>query len=237
MNRPDVLNALSAKMFENMRGAIAKAARSGNVQFLAIRGSGGAFSAGLDIREVSGFSSRAEARDFVYKLVKPFWEALLSCDKPVLALVDGPAYGAGAEIVLSSDIVLASARSHFAFSGGRVGALCCISGVLGPLLMDGRKLVEMNLTGEPIPAAAALKLGLANYVVPSNKLDLKADELIGKLRNVSPFSNSSFKHIRRAMIPRSLLEIAYRELLGTITSPDFRKGSTAFITKKPPDYG
>src|SRR4029077_2848851 len=119
------------------------------------------------------------------------------CEKPVISLVDGPAYGAGAEIALASDIVIASTESTFAFSGGRVGALCCISGVIGPSLMNGRKLVEMNLTGAPLSANEATGYGLVSYSVPRIDLAVILEKIIRELTHVSPISNSSFKRIRR----------------------------------------
>src|SRR5437867_1484084 len=152
MNRPAVLNALSKEMFRKLTQGLLKASRSNSARFIAITGAGGSFSAGLDIKQVGGFASKVEAKKFVFRLVKPFWAQLFDCDKPTISVVDGPAYGAGAELALASDIVIASEKSRFAFSGGRVGALCCISGVVGPLLMRGRKLDEMNLTGNPISA-------------------------------------------------------------------------------------
>ena len=144
MKRPEVLNALSKGMFRDLKKAFGLATQDDDARVVEITGAGKAFSAGLDIREVGGFKSRTEAKQFVYGLVKPFWDQLFKCEKPVIALVDGPAYGAGAEIALASDIVVASTESTFAFSGGRIGALCCMSGVIGSSLMNGRKLVEMN---------------------------------------------------------------------------------------------
>src|SRR5436309_10719238 len=166
MNRPGVLNALSKGVFRGLELALASASSDPAVHSIVIRGEGRAFSAGLDVKEVSGFATQKEARDFVYRLVKPFWERFFECEKPILSLVDGPAYGAGAEIALASDIVIASTESTFAFSGGRVGALCCMSGVIGPFLMNGRKLVEMNLTGTPLSATEAMNYGLVNHSVP-----------------------------------------------------------------------
>src|SRR3989441_12924270 len=163
MNRPQVLNALSKGMFRDLRKALSIASKNGDARVVEITGAGKAFSAGLDIREVGGFKSRAEAKEFVYGLVKPIWDQLFKCEKPVISLVDGPAYGAGAEIALASDIVIASTESTFAFSGGRVGALCCISGIIGPSLMNGRKLVEMNLTGSPLSADQATNYGLVSH--------------------------------------------------------------------------
>jgi enoyl-CoA hydratase/3-hydroxyacyl-CoA dehydrogenase len=236
MNRPQVLNALSKGMFGDLTKALELATKDSDARVVEITGAGKAFSAGLDVREVGGFKSRAEARKFVYGLVKPFWDQLFKCEKPVISLVDGPAYGAGAEIALASDIVIASTESTFAFSGGRVGALCCISGVIGPSLMNGRKLVEMNLTGTPLSAAEATNYGLVNYSVPRQELTPTLERIIREIMRVSPISNSSFKQIRKTDISKTLLGTAYRELLRTITSKDFREGSSAFVAKRAPEY-
>src|SRR5215467_12195301 len=105
MNRPSVLNALSKGMFKELKQSIVAASLDPKVFTVGIKGSGRAFSASLDVKEVSGFTSQKEAREFVYDLVKPFWDKYLNCDKPIIAVVDGPAYGAGAEIALAADIV------------------------------------------------------------------------------------------------------------------------------------
>ncbi len=236
MNRPQVLNALSKQMFRDLALALGKATKSKSVRFIAITGAGNSFSAGLDIKQVGSFVSRNEARNFVYKVVRPFWEQLFDCDKPVLSAVNGPAYGAGAEIALASDIVIASTKSKFAFSGGRVGALCCISGVIGPMLMIGRKLLEMNLTGNPLSADEAREAGLVTHVVPEDRLMDTVTQILNDLAMVSPISNSSFKRIRKETIPNGALDSAYQELFRTITSPDFRKGATAFMAKRTPRF-
>ncbi len=236
MNRPEVLNALSKGMFRDLTRAFALATRDRDVRVIELTGAGKAFSAGLDIREVGDFKSKSVARDFVYKLVKPFWETLFKCEKPIISLVDGPAYGAGAEMVLASDIVIASADSKFAFSGGRVGALCCISGVIGPSIMNGRKIVEMNLTGEPVTADDAATLGLVTYSVPKQELKQRLEKIVAEISHISPVSNSSFKRIRKTDISTQRLAAAYAELLRTITSKEFQEGVQAFIAKRSPEY-
>lgn len=236
MNRPDVLNALSKDMFRELEQSIKKASRDAKVFTIGIKGSGRAFSAGLDIKQVSGFTTRKEASQFVYDLVKPFWQQYLQCEKPIVSVVDGPAYGAGAEIALSSDIVIASTRSSFAFSGGRVGALCCISAAFSFMMATGRKVMEMNLTGSPLTAEEALSFGLVNFAEDASQLDSRTQETLAALRHVSPISNASFKRINRTSISSRVLNAAYKELLRTITSDDFRKGAIAFANKKNPDY-
>jgi enoyl-CoA hydratase/3-hydroxyacyl-CoA dehydrogenase len=236
MNRPNVLNALSKGMFKELKQAVQAASRDRKVFTLGIRGSGRAFSAGLDVKEVSGFTSRKEARGFVYDLVKPFWDHYLKCDKPILSLIDGPAYGAGAEIALAADMVIASSRSMFAFSGGRVGALCCVSAAFGQATMIGRKVVEMNLTGTPVTAEEARSLGLVNYVEEQDGLNNRVQKILAEMKHVSPISNASFKRIRRTLFTTRAMSVAYRELLRTITSKDFQAGATAFAQKTAANY-
>jgi len=236
MNRPEVLNALSNGMFRCLETAIRDAAKDPAVHVVVISGAGRAFSAGLDVRQVSGFASRTEAHDFVYKLVLPFWKQFLACEKPVIAAVDGPAYGAGAEIALASDIVVASTRSTFAFSGGKVGALCCISAGFGQQTIIGRKVVEMNLTGSAMNAEEARMFGLVNYVEDQAVLNDRVNKIAEEIRHVSPTSNSSFKRIRRTTFTPRVLAAAHKELLRTITSPDFKKGAEAFKQKARPEF-
>ena len=236
MNRPESLNALSKEMFRELEASLRDASKDRTVSSIILKGEGRAFSAGLDVKEVSGFASRREARNFVHGLVKPFWNRFLEAEKPIISMVQGPAYGAGAEIALASDIVVASTESTFAFSGGRVGALCCISAAFGQFAMIGRKVVEMNLTGVPISSDEARSHGLVNYVEENTHLRERVDLLLKEIRNVSPVSNASFKRIHHSLFTTRVVDLAHRELLRTITSPDFVKGATAFKEKSYPRY-
>src|SRR2546428_12769029 len=87
MNRPQVLNALSKGMFRDLRKALSIASKNSDARVGELTGAGKAFSAGLDIREVGGLKSRAEAKEFVYGLVKPVWDQLFKSGKPAVSLV------------------------------------------------------------------------------------------------------------------------------------------------------
>src|SRR2546428_2906857 len=96
MNRPKALNALSKGMFRELEANLRDASRDRAVSSIVIRGEGRAFSAGLDVKEVSGFASRREAHEFVYNLVKTICQRFFESEKPILSMVDGHDYGAGA---------------------------------------------------------------------------------------------------------------------------------------------
>ena len=108
MSRPEALNALSKGMFRELEASLRSASKERGISSIVIKGEGRAFSAGLDVKEVSGFASRREAREFVYNLVEPFWKRFLGCEKPIISMVDGPAFGAA--IAKSKVIFIPSGR-------------------------------------------------------------------------------------------------------------------------------
>src|SRR5207247_10647744 len=118
MRRPEALNVLSKAMFRELEATLRSASKERAISSIVIKGEGRAFSSVLDVKEVTGFASRREAREFVYNLVDPFWKRFLECEKPIISMLNGPGYGAAAEIALSSDIVAASTGYAFGFSGG-----------------------------------------------------------------------------------------------------------------------
>jgi enoyl-CoA hydratase/carnithine racemase len=111
-----------------------------------------------------------------------------------------------------------------------------MSGVIGPYLMNGRKLVEMNLSGTALAADEARDYGLVSHSVPKQELVPTLEKIIREIMRVSPISNSSFKRIRKTDLSNTKLKTAYSELLRTITSKDFREGSSAFVAKRAPEY-
>src|SRR5438876_4368679 len=102
--------------------------------------------------------------------------------------------------------------------------------------MNGRKLVEMNLTVTPLSATEAMNYRLVNHSVPREELTTTLEKIIREIMPVSPISNSSFKRIRKTDLSKTKMATAYRELLRTITSKDFREGSSAFVAKRSPEY-
>src|SRR4029077_2348228 len=84
MNRPHVLNALSKGMFRDLKKAFGLATEDDNARVVEITGAGKSFSAGLEKKNLVGFNSRAKEKKFVYGLVKPFWDQLFKCEKPVI---------------------------------------------------------------------------------------------------------------------------------------------------------
>src|SRR5438034_10809090 len=100
----------------------------------------------------------------------------------------------------------------------------------------GRKAVETDLTGTARSAVEARSFRLVNYVEDSDGIENRVATILDEMRHVSPTSNASFHRIHGSLITAPILNVAYKELLRTITSPDFRTGATAFTRKEPPEY-
>src|SRR5437667_10965974 len=101
--------------------------------------------------------------------------------------------------------------------------------------MNGRKLVEMNLTGTPLSATEAMNYGLVNHSVPREQLTPTLEKIIREIMHVSPISHSSFKRISKTHLPKTKLEMPYTELHRSSTSTDFRGGSSARVANRAPE--
>ena len=102
--------------------------------------------------------------------------------------------------------------------------------------MNGRKVAEMNLTGETVNAQQALYYGLVNHVTPVDEQAGLTSKILDQITRISPVSNSGFKRLERSLITDQSLDVSYKELFRAMTSEDFQKGSKAFLEKSTAKY-
>jgi enoyl-CoA hydratase len=182
LNNPTMLNAFLDDMHEGMREIWWDLSEDDDVRAVIVTGAGRAFSAGGDI---PSFIKSYESIDYRRKSLrgaKRLMEAQAEFPKPVVAAVNGPAVGLGCNIALCCDIVFMADTAFFADTHVSVGLVCGDGGaVFWPVLMGLLKCKEYLLTGDRIPAAKALELGLANRVVPPEELMEQAKAFAMKL--------------------------------------------------------
>lgn len=193
------------------------------------------FSAGVAVEE--------HVEDTVYQMLESFhniFRALEQGAKPTVAVVDGAALGGGCELVAACDIVIASDRARFGQPEIKLGVFPPIAAVLLPRIIGERRARELVLTGELIDAEEALRMGLVNYVVPSSKLQLKTDELLSKLRDLSA---PALEYTRRALdlargktFETALNEIEDLYLNELMKTEDAHEGVSAFMEKRKPEW-
>ncbi len=169
LNRPEVLNAMNLRMWEEMEQALKEAEDDPVVKVLIITGEGRAFSTGADLKE-SKTRSAGEYRRYLQRL-QEITRKLLRLEKPVIAAVNGYALGSGYELTLACDLRIAAEEAVFGFPEARV-----VSSVTGgalrllPELVGQEKARELLFTAENIDAAEALRIGLVGRVVPGDQL-------------------------------------------------------------------
>jgi enoyl-CoA hydratase len=238
LDRPDVLNALNRATLEELGAALARVASEGTARALVLTGEGRAFAAGADIAEMRSLepvSAEAFAR-----LGHATFEALEALPIPTVAAVNGFALGGGCELALACDWIYASEKAKF---GQPEVGLGLIPGFGGTGRLTRRVGVgwakELILTGDPISASEALRIGLANQVYPVEELmdqSIKAAESAG---GKGPVAVALAKRVIQQgqdadlRTAHSMEQSAFGLLFG---SEDRGEGMDAFLEKRAPDF-
>jgi cyclohexa-1,5-dienecarbonyl-CoA hydratase len=204
------------------------------VVFEAVAGSR-AFSAGVSIEE--------HAEETVYQMLESFHQVFRTLEqmgKPVLALVDGAALGGGCELVAACDIVVSGPRAKFGQPEIKLGVFPPVAAVLLPRVVGERRARELILTGELFDAPEALRIGLVNYVVESDQLEAKLQEVLAKLRELSAPALEMTRRAMDAARGRPFLEALERAediyLNELVKTEDAQEGVRAFMEKRKPEW-
>ena len=174
-NRPPV-NVLNIDMMTEINKFLEGLHNQDHVKLIIFSSTGRFFSAGVDMAD--------HAPQKVFELLEAFHGIFLTLRelaRPTIAVVNGPALGAGCELATFCDLVIASENAKFGQPEIRVGVFPPIAAVVFPLLLGKKKTMELILTGETIGAEEALALGFVNRVVPSDKLEATVEDLVKRI--------------------------------------------------------
>ncbi len=226
-------NVLTVPMMKEMAEAIESLNGRADVKAIFIQSSQQAFSAGISLED-----SRP---DRVFQTLDAFtrvFQAMVDISKPVIVVVNGPAIGAGSELVGFADVVLATPKAKFAQPEVKLGVFPPFAAVMLPQLIGPKKAYELILTGEALSAEEALRFGFVNRVVPEAELQKHVDSLIAR---VSEFSGPVLEVTKRVIggsVGRPLKEamkISQDLYLNELMSlEDVQEGLRAVIEKRKP---
>jgi len=179
LNRPDSLNAVTAKMHEELTRIFYDIRNDTDADVVTITGAGRAFCAGADLKEPI---LEKAAMDKIFVEARDLVLHILEIDKPIISGVNGAATGLGSTLALLPDIVIASDKARIGDTHVKVGLAAGDGGcVILPLLVGVNKAKELLMTGQVLNAQEAEKIGLVNHVVPHDELEsammAKANEL------------------------------------------------------------
>jgi enoyl-CoA hydratase len=205
LNRPEKLNALHEPMHAELVELLRTVDQDGESSVVILTGAGRAFCAGGDVTKMPGSDGEPQARESeLYLVSRPLIGALLSVEKPIIAMVNGPASGLGATIALFCDVVIASTSAHFSDSHVNVGLVAGDGGaVIWPLLVGIARAKEYLLTGQRLGAVEAERIGLANHVVEPEALSETAHELAAKIAAQPTFAVRATKAAINRQLRRS----------------------------------
>jgi 2-(1,2-epoxy-1,2-dihydrophenyl)acetyl-CoA isomerase len=238
LNRPDRLNSFTAQMHQELRSALADAAEA---RVLILTGAGRAFCAGQDLNErsVAAGDMPVDLGTTVETGWNPLITALTSMPQPVIAQVNGVAAGAGANIALACDMVVAARSAKFIQSFSAIGLIPDSGGSwILPRLVGQARAMGLALTGEPLPADKAEEWGLIWKCVDDDALASEVDALAAKLASLPPLGLAAIKAIIRSTWNRTLdqeLHLQRDEMRRLGYSEDYREGVAAFLEKRPPN--
>lgn len=191
LDRSQARNALSAAMKESLTELVPKLAADPAVRALVLTGAGGAFCAGGDIRGMAESRSASGVEDWRERMrgYHPLIRSLLELDKPLIAAVDGPAFGAGFSLALMADFVLASPQARFCLSFMKVGLVPDFAAMYTlPRVVGVQRAKELMLSARELDAEEACRLGIAMEVVPGEGLLARAQELARSFTGASPLA-------------------------------------------------
>jgi enoyl-CoA hydratase len=243
LNRPEKLNALSYDLIDELMAVLDTIEVDPGIHVVILTGAGDrAFSAGADITEFSQ-SVRAGADVAVRELVRrgqAMTSRLEAFKKPVIAAVNGLAYGGGCEITEAVHIAIASDRAMFAKPEINLGMPPTFGGTQRLARLTGRKrALELLLTGEPFSPARALAMGLINQTVPHDGLLGAAKDMAHRIMRHSPLAVASILTAVTRGLNASIdegLQIESEQFARVAPTYDLREGLDAWIARRPPRY-
>ncbi|MES2119170.1 MAG: 2-(1,2-epoxy-1,2-dihydrophenyl)acetyl-CoA isomerase PaaG [Pseudomonadota bacterium] len=238
LNRPDRLNSFTAAMHAELRDALADL---GEARVIVLTGAGRGFCAGQDLNDRA--VAPGEAVD-LGETVEASWNPLIrilnSLPLPVIARVNGVAAGAGANIALACDIVIAARDAKFIQSFSAIGLIPDSGGTWAlPRLVGQARALGLALTGEPITGEQAAEWGMIWKAVDAASLDEEVDRVAAKLASLPPLGLGAIKQMIRSSWEHSLdeelgLQAEAMRRLGF--TEDYREGVAAFLEKRAPSF-
>jgi 2-(1,2-epoxy-1,2-dihydrophenyl)acetyl-CoA isomerase len=239
LNRPAALNAFNVEMKEALLAGLKEAARDKSVRVVVLTGAGRAFCAGQDLKErqepgVADLGTELRLR------YNPIVIAMRRLEKPIIGAINGVAAGAGISIALACDIRIAAENASFIEVFGRVGLVPDTgSSWWLPRLVGYARAAEMSFTTDPVDAATAERIGLANRVVPAERLMDETNAMAAKLAKGAPLAMALAKRaLNRALEAGFEQTLEFEAQLQSIAgrSKDHAEGVAAFVEKREPMF-
>jgi 2-(1,2-epoxy-1,2-dihydrophenyl)acetyl-CoA isomerase len=239
LNRPDVLNSFNGPMARLLHAELDRAGSDASVRCVVLTGAGRAFCAGQDLSEAIDPSGPGITK-IVEEHYNPIILGIRKIDKPVIAMVNGVAAGAGANIALACDLVIAAHSASFIQAFSKIGLIPDSAGTFFlPRLIGWQKATALMMTGEKVSAEKAEQMNMIYKAVPDDQLLNEVMQLANQLSQMPTralgYTKRLLEHSFTADLQTQLgHEAAYQEKAAS--TEDYREGVEAFIAKRKPNF-
>lgn len=238
LNRPAARNALSVGLMGALQDALDAIAKDRAIKVVIIGAEGPAYCAGHDLKEVRAHPGRA-AYEALFAQCSRLMRSIVALPQPVIAKVQGFAYAAGCQLVASCDLAVAADTATFCTPGVNIGLFCSTPMVAASRNLPRKKMMEMLLLGDAIPAQEAQALGLVNRVVAPGRLEAETRAMAEAIAKKSPLVVKIGKEAFYRQLEMPLAEAyAYtsRVMTENMLARDAEEGIDAFLEKRAPKW-
>lgn len=241
MNRPEARNALNAELVEALIAALGRLAGEDSVRAVVLTGAGGAFCGGADLKTLQELQTATAAQNIADAArLKDLFRTVGTFPKPLVAAVNGPALAGGCGLVSLCDVVLASSEATFGYPEVRIGFVAAIVLVFLARQIGERRAKRLLLSGRAIGAEESVALGLADRVLPRERLLEEATGEALALQRGAPGALALTKDLlwrTSGLALETAMELAAQANTYARTGPDMMEGLDAFFGERKPKWG
>jgi enoyl-CoA hydratase/carnithine racemase len=238
INEPKTYNALSFKNLGDLIKAFKKLDEDKNIKVIIIEGSGKGFSAGHNLKEVSGLKNRSKYQK-LFNLCSKLMLQIVEGKKPVIAKVHGAAFAAGCQLVASCDLAYSTNDAIFATPGVNIGLFCSTPMVAVSRKVNRKIMMKMLLTGDPIKAKYAKEIGLINDCFAKSQLDkevLKVAKIIASKSKLTIKIGKQTFYKQLEMPLKKAYAYTSKMMTKNMMAMDAKEGISAFLEKRKPKW-
>lgn len=240
LNRPDVFNSFNREMALLLQSILDDCEYNNEVRSIVITGNGKAFCAGQDLKEVTSSELNPGFKKILEEHYNPIITRIRSINKPIIAAVNGVAAGAGANIALSCDLVVASNKASFIQAFSKIGLIPDSGGTFFlPRLIGFQKATALMMLGDKVTAEEAEELGMIFKVISSESFNEEVEKLAVKLANMPTKALGLIKELLNKSNTNTLeqqLELEGKLQIEAALSEDYTEGVNAFMEKRKPIF-
>ena len=240
LNRPEVFNSFNREMALLLQNELDACEKNPEVRAIVITGSGKAFCAGQDLKEVTTPELNPGFKKILEEHYNPIISRIRKIEKPIIAAVNGVAAGAGANIALACDVVIASENASFIQAFSKIGLVPDSAGTFFlPRLIGFQKASALMMLGDKVSAEEAEKLGMVYKLVPSENFMEEVNNTASILANMPTKALGLTKRLLNESMKNSLeeqLNLESKLQIESAQSEDYAEGVDAFMNKRKPNF-